>query len=67
MQLSCRWLKLLKVVGVKVCYAPTTILPLEEAVASKAVFVIVFGSDGRTDRWAETLLEPDKYLQNGTI
>ena len=31
-------------------------LPLDEATASRAVFVIVFGSDGRT----ETLLEPAK-------
>ena len=31
-------------------------LPLDEAIASRAVFVIVSGSDGR----AETLLEPAK-------
>ena len=31
-------------------------LPLDEAVASRAVFIIVPWSDG----WAETLLEPDK-------
>ena len=31
-------------------------LPLDEAIASRAVFVIVSGSDGRT----ETLLEPAK-------
>ena len=36
------------------------ILPLDEAVASRAVFVIVSGSDGRTDGRAETLLEPAK-------
>ena len=35
-----------------------TLLPLDEAIASRAVFVIVSGSDGRTDGRAETLLEP---------
>ena len=35
-------------------------LPLDEAVASRAVFVIVSGSDGRTGGRAETLLEPAK-------
>ena len=34
------------------------LLPLDEAIASRAVFVIVSGSDGRT----ETLLEPAKLL-----
>ena len=34
----------------------TQVLPLDEAVASRAVFVIVSGSDGR----AETLLDPAK-------
>ena len=33
------------------------ILPLDEAVASRTVFVIVSGSDGRADARAETLLE----------
>ena len=35
---------------------PRPLLPLGEAIASRAVFVIVSGSDGRT----ETLLEPVK-------
>ena len=36
-------------------------LPLDEAVvASRVVFVIVSGSDGRTGRRAETLLQPVK-------
>ena len=35
-------------------------LPLDEAIASRAVFVIVSGADGRTDGRAETLLEPAK-------
>ena len=33
-------------------------LPLDKAAASRAVFVIVAGSDGRADGRAETLLEP---------
>ena len=37
-------------------YLLEILLPLDEAVASGAVFVIVAGSDGR----AETLLEPAK-------
>ena len=37
-------------------YRPNAFLPLGEAVASRAVFVIVFRSDGR----AKTLLEPAK-------
>ena len=41
-------------------------LPLDEAVASTAVFVIVSRSDWRKDRRAETLLEPAKQLKNGT-
>ena len=36
-------------------------LPLDEAIASRAVFIIMSGSDGR----AQTLLEPAKYLKNG--
>ena len=35
-------------------------LPLDKAIASRAVFVIVSGSDGQTGGWAETLLEPPK-------
>ena len=35
-------------------------LPLDEAIASRAVFVIVSGSDGRADGRTETLLEPAK-------
>ena len=35
-------------------------LPLDEAIASRAIFVIVSGSDGRADGEAETLLEPAK-------
>ena len=33
-------------------------LPLDEAIASRAVYVIVSGSDGWTGGRAETLLEP---------
>ena len=36
------------------------VLPLDEAIASRAVFVIVSGSDGWADGRAETLLEPAK-------
>ena len=32
-------------------------LPLDEAIASRTVFVVVSGSDGRTDGRAETHLE----------
>ena len=35
-------------------------LPLDEALASRAVFVILSGSDGRADGRTETLLEPAK-------
>ena len=35
-------------------------LPLDEAMASRAVFVIVSGSDGRAHGRTETLLEPAK-------
>ena len=35
-----------------------TFLPLDEAIASRAVFVIVSGSDGRAGERAETLLDP---------
>ena len=36
-------------------------LPVDEAITSRAVIVIVSGSDGRvSERWAETLLEVDK-------
>ena len=38
-----------------------TFLPLDEAVVSRAAFVIVYGSDER----AATLLEPAKELVNG--
>ena len=41
-------------------YFPKPFLPLDEAIASRAVFVIVSGSDGRADGRAETLLEPAK-------
>ena len=36
-------------------------LPLDEAVASRVVFVMVSGTDER----AETLLKPAKLLKNG--
>ena len=39
------------------------LLPLDEAVASRALFVIIMsgtGSDGQTDGRTKTLLDPDK-------
>ena len=38
----------------------THFLPLDQAIASRVVFVIVSGSDGRADGRAETLLESAK-------
>ena len=47
--------------GVNACVVRNLwFMPLDEAIASNAVFVIVSGS-------AETLLEPAKQLKNGKI
>ena len=42
---------------------PVGLLPLDDAVASRPVYVIVSGSDWRADGRTETLLEPAKTVR----
>ena len=51
--------------NVKIHSESISFLPLDEAIASTAGFVIVSGSNLRTDGRAETLLKPANSLRDG--